>query len=235
MRAKIYSIAIDNDDGIVAGGWAQFKEWWGAVLARYNSYGTLDTTFGDGDQAKSNSAQTLINSIAIDKQGRIVVGGYQEAQSPYTGSEKNALLARYTTKLTVDDSFGDHGQVNISFVPDSDSEITSIAIDEQERIVAGGWVRESHVGGVALRFALTRLTDDDFDPEFGEDNGKVLTKVTGDQTLHCLAIDHEGRIVAGGWATPARVVFPPLAVLLAGLAILATVGILATLGIFWAG
>ena len=80
-----YAVAIQADGKIVAGG---------GVLARYNSDGTLDTSFGeDGIVAAPAGA------LAIQADGKIVVGG--------------GALARYNSDGTLDSTFGDRGVADV--------------------------------------------------------------------------------------------------------------------------
>jgi uncharacterized delta-60 repeat protein len=67
-------------------------------LARYNSDGTLDATFGNGGIVTTAPGyDNSSNAIAIDSLGRIVVAGYVDDDS---------VLARYNSDGSLDNTFG---------------------------------------------------------------------------------------------------------------------------------
>ena len=110
------------------------------MLVRYNTDGTLDTTFGSGGIALGLCGST--NALALQVDGRIVVAG--------TGcgtARGDFLLARYTTNGTLDASFGRGGRVLTSFARNWD-EARGVAIQVDGKIVVSG------VSG--SRFALAR-------------------------------------------------------------------------------
>ncbi len=74
------SVAIDADGKILAGGVSKVGFYTDFTLARYNTNGSLDTTFDtDGIVTTSfGSEYDDINSIAIDADGKIVAGGVHQ-------------------------------------------------------------------------------------------------------------------------------------------------------------
>ena len=74
------------------------------ALARYNSDGSLDTTFGTGGKVTTGfgSNDAIAISVVIQPDGKIVVAGSNTA-SP-TGSDY--ALARYNSDGSLDTSFG---------------------------------------------------------------------------------------------------------------------------------
>jgi uncharacterized delta-60 repeat protein len=111
---EVNTIAIQSDGKILAGGfaqagWQQGGAWW---LARYNSNGTLDNTFGTGGIVRTafvNMYDEHVTAIVIQPDGKIVATGY----TLNVGIETypTLILARYNTDGTLDTSFGQSGKV----------------------------------------------------------------------------------------------------------------------------
>jgi uncharacterized delta-60 repeat protein len=70
-------------------------------LARYNTDGTLDTTFSEDGIQTTSFGHWYAPSIAIQSDGRIVFAG----QSYNEEYETNFVLARYNTDGTLDSTF----------------------------------------------------------------------------------------------------------------------------------
>jgi uncharacterized delta-60 repeat protein len=103
------------------------------ALARYDSTGTLDRTFG-GDGRVVN-AFGWATDMAIDSQGRLVVVGYTD---PPSDELPDSTLVRYLPSGNLDPTFGDDGRVITSGGPHSWSQPWSLAIDSHGRIVTVG-------------------------------------------------------------------------------------------------
>jgi uncharacterized delta-60 repeat protein len=127
-----FSAAATQKDGkvVAAGGTGANNN--DILLARYNTDGSLDTTFGNGGYASTtvpNGGQlNNINTVAIDSQGRIVVAGLMQA----TDGSYPPFLARYLSNGTLDTSFGDQGIVILSTGMGNPN---SIAIDGSDGIL----------------------------------------------------------------------------------------------------
>jgi uncharacterized delta-60 repeat protein len=143
-------VAIDGNDRIVAvgsaGAWVN-KKW---ALARYNTDGSLDTSFsGDGKvMTDFTSRHEDASDVSIQQDGKIVAGGDAGYRFNRTADSKLAL-ARYNTNGSLDSSFGGDGKVFTNFTRKEDG-AARIAIQGDGKIVAAGWA-----GGFAT-FAIAR-------------------------------------------------------------------------------
>jgi uncharacterized delta-60 repeat protein len=83
---------------------------WTVLLARYNSNGTLDTTFGTGGTVTTALTATygLGSRLALQPDGRIVVAGYEDVATP-GGTMTEGLLLRYSGNGSLDSGFGNGG------------------------------------------------------------------------------------------------------------------------------
>lgn len=103
------------------------------ILARYNTNGSLDTSFGTNgiviqDLANDHDYAT---ALAIQTNGKIVVGGYS------TLSGNNVFkLARWNSNGSLDTSFGTNGIATTTI--GTNAELNAIAIQANGKIVATG-------------------------------------------------------------------------------------------------
>lgn len=187
------ALAIDHGGRIVLGGWARIDPASSVrqfALARYTADGELDTTFDRDGKVLTDFRSTedeWIDALAIDRAGRIVVGG--------AAGDKFAL-ARYLNDGSLDTSFHHDGKVVTDFRSTRREKIAALVLDHLGRIVVAG--------AADRKFALARYTEDgDLDTSFDRD-GKVLTdfRSSSNEGASAVAIDHQGRIVAGGYALP---------------------------------
>lgn len=185
-------ILIDSSGKIVLVGQAQQTTGsflTGIGLARFNSNGTLDTTFGSGGTTLTVQSGSVIDgrSAEFDSSGKIVVGGYI-----LTGGAKDFVVARYTSAGTLDtEDFGAGGMVATDFGGTGDDAF-DVAIDGAGQIIAAGTT--------GTQFALARYNPDGtLDLTFDVD-GRQTTDVTGLVTdvIHDIVLEPDGQIVVAG-------------------------------------
>jgi uncharacterized delta-60 repeat protein len=184
------ALAVQSDGKIVAAGWIS-----GATidfaLVRYTSSGALDPTFGTGGKVTTpiGTSTDAITGIAIQPDGKIVVVGYSTI-----GATVDFALARYTVTGALDPTFGAGGKVTTP-IGATDDQATSVAIQEDGRIVAAGLA----FNGPQPDFALARYTSTGaLDATFGA-GGKVTTPIgSGDDQAYDVAIQADDKIVAAG-------------------------------------
>ncbi|HEY8186635.1 MAG TPA: hypothetical protein VIF64_11225 [Pyrinomonadaceae bacterium] len=169
-----------NSSGVIA--WA---------VARYNSDGILDASFGSGGKQILNisSASSSVQGMAIQSDGKLVLVG-----------DPDFSIMRLNQDGSPDVSFGSGGKVtaNPGSQGRSAGRAYAVAIQRipaatgEERIVVGGW-------GNSSVFALMRFRPNGaVDSTFGS-SGRANTSFFGfgDQ-IRALAIDQANRIVAAG-------------------------------------
>ena len=188
------AVAIQADGKIVAvGGEYESRSHSRFALARYNSDGTLDASFGgDGKVTTDFSAGwDGAKGVAIQADGKIVVAG--------TAGRTKFALARYSSDGTLDRTFGVNGKVRTDFTSGFDSAY-GVAIQADGRIVVVGQAG-SYYQQRDTKFALARYNSDGtLDATFGSD-GKVMTRFTsGYESATGVAIQADGKIVAAGTA-----------------------------------
>ena len=198
------SVAIQPDGKIVAAGSAThgfaLERNTDFALARYNSDGSLDTSFGSEGRVTTDfvSGNDGISDLAIDGQGKIVVGGFARNTSVSFGV--NFALARYNSDGSLDPAFGAGGRVLTDFFGFNDA-IGAIAIQSDGKIIAAGTAFAAD--GSDEDFALARYNGDgSLDTTFGS-SGKVTTDIFGgiDELLD-MVLQPDGKIVATGLVNP---------------------------------
>jgi uncharacterized delta-60 repeat protein len=189
--AVAVDLAIQRDGRIVVTGSIGA----GFAVARYNSDGSPDTSFGsDGNVITTiGTGYSEANGVAIQSDGKIVIAGLSKG----TSETWDFTLARYGADGAIDPSFGSDGVVTTDFGNTHDY-LNSIAIQANGKIVVAG---SSYQADTDSDFALARYnTDGSLDAEFGE-SGTVLTDFAGDyDTARGVAIQADGKIVAAGGA-----------------------------------
>lgn len=181
------AVAIQSDGKIVVAGYS-----WNGVdndfaVARYNSDGSLDTTFsGDGRQTTDFGADDYGFAVALQSDGKIVVAG---------SSGTNFALLRYNSNGNLDTSFDSDGRVTTD-LGGIDIGYALVLQSDGRILVAGG----SEVAGDE-DFAIVRyLSNGSLDSSFDGDGVRTIGYSTGRDRAYALALQSDGRILVGGVA-----------------------------------
>jgi uncharacterized delta-60 repeat protein len=188
----VSAIAIDQNDKIVAAGWATVGGELQFALARYNTNGSLDNTFStDGMKLTPFPDGGMANAVALQSDGKIVAAGWA-----IVNGRRQFAVARYHSNGSLDTSFSSDGKAFSNFP--NGAEANAVAIDRDGKIVAAGYVVENN----ASKFAVARFSaDGSLDTGFHQD-GMVSTSIpnsTGSEA-YGVAIDQNNSIVAVGSA-----------------------------------
>jgi uncharacterized delta-60 repeat protein len=186
------------------------------IISRYNTNGSLDTSFGISGQAASvvvAGAITVENDGVCSSACKILVGGTLLTNLNNNNSSVGAFssgngigfgLARLNSNGSVDTYFGQGGAVSTSFGP-SVAGATSFALALQangEIVAAGSAGQLGNPAGFFVPqagFALARYTSTGgLDTTFGS-SGEVTTAFkTNQASIYGLALQSDGKIVAVG-------------------------------------
>ncbi len=192
-------VAIQPDGKIVVVGGARWEKDTRFLLLRYNGDGTLDTTFSGDGKVTTNFTRRQDSAwgLAIQPDGKIVAAG----DAGLRGRDSRFAVARYNADGTLDSTFGGDGKVTTQFTR-ADDPVAGVALQPDGKIVVSGGAAWGTRGG---NFALARYnTDGKLDMSFGGD-GRVTTDFArkGD-FANAIAIQADGKLVAGGFATYSR-------------------------------
>lgn len=189
-----YDVAIQPDGKILVAGTSVSGNNDRFALARYNTDGTLDTTFGSDGKVITSvlGADDDGQSVALQSDGKIIVAGYS-----YNGSNGwDFALVRYNTDGSVDSSFDSDGTV-VTPIGSGNDYGYDVAIQSDGKILLAG---ESDNGN-NIDFALVRYNNDgSLDNTFDSD-GIVTTPVGSTNDIgQSVAIQSDGKILVAGYS-----------------------------------
>jgi uncharacterized delta-60 repeat protein len=186
-----YGVAIQDDGKIVAIGasWSSTVDF---SLARFNSDGSLDTTFGTDGKVLTTigSGVDYGSAVVIQEGGKIVVAGYSN-----NGSNDDFALVRYNSDGNLDPTFGTGGKVTTP-IGNGNDHGAAVALLDTSKIVVAGYSNN----GSDDDFALVRYNSDgSLDTTFGA-GGKVTTPIgNGNDYGSAVALQDDGKLVMAGY------------------------------------
>lgn len=206
------SVTIDRSGRIVVAGVTNEPD--PAVAAmRFTRAGFLDTSFGNAGLARLQAGTgEVVNDVATDSSGRVLVAGQALSNSPVPTTPTPAfMVARFDAFGRADVNFGERSEdfqlddgVNIFPVGAGESGATGVLIDGS-RIYVAGFGTEQEAGQPAeKRLALARLDSNGaLDEDFGSgDDGIVVVDFGLPATAQELDRADDGKIVVVGNTLP---------------------------------
>ncbi len=167
------SVALQSDGKIIIAGYSKNSGGkYDFSLIRLNTDGSLDASFGNGGKVTASLSSDADKSyaVAIQSDGKIVVGGYAVRNTDYS----DFAVARFNADGSLDASFDSDGMVTTAFCSNCVSEIYGIGIQSDGKIVAIGENYDDD--NWDMDFALARYdTNGALDATFGN-NGISLQK-----------------------------------------------------------
>ncbi len=160
------------------------------TVTRYNSDGSLDTSFAGGGIYRLPAAvQQSGDGLTLQADGKILLVGYS-----YPASQNDFLLVRLNADGSPDTSFGGGDGVVTTDLSSNDA-ATTVVVQADGKILVGGYTT-----GAGLDFMVARyLADGSLDTSFGN-NGIVTTTFGGSASdvLNSLVVQPDGKIVVAG-------------------------------------
>lgn len=137
------------------------------ALARFDTNGSIDSSFGVGGRVTSRFegfTTEEANGVVAQPDGKIIAAGFAQS-STIIG---DFALARYNSNGTLDNNFNTGGKVTLDILGVNDF-ANAIALQSDGKFVVGGYAVSS-IGGAFTQFAVARLnptvtlsTPSDFD------------------------------------------------------------------------
>ena len=152
------------------------------AVVRYNSNGSLDTSFDSDGKITTNLGSTdIAYSIALQDDGKILVAGV---------SSSNFAVVRYDSNGSLDTSFGSAGKVITDIGTNTTDTAYSVSVQADGKIIVAG-VSSSN-------FAVVRYdSNGSLDTSFGS-AGKVITNLGGTDTAYSVSVQANGKIIVAG-------------------------------------
>lgn len=168
------------------------------AVARFNTDGTIDSTFGTSGQVSFNigSFDDYGAGVAVQTDGKIMIGGYTILDSNF--SKYDFAAVRLNSDGTFDDSYGTNGIVVTSVIDNGRNYAEQMLIQPDNKTVLMGFVG---VGSNDDDMGMVRFDiDGNLDATFGT-GGKVTTDVNGRYDYgKAIAIQPDHKIILTGYS-----------------------------------
>ena len=183
MKSFATDVALQTDGKIVMSGYTWENVTGDVFVIRLNTDGSLDNTFGTDGVALVSNSTDVTESIAVQSDGKILIGGY---------TDDSFTVARFNTDGTLDTDFGNNGWSIVGF--GSPSYIKDITLQDDGKIVAAGFAI-----GAAYQMAAARLNaDGTIDNTFGSNGAVAFNVGDGNDFAFAVAVDDNGKVLIGG-------------------------------------
>ncbi|MGE0636833.1 MAG: T9SS type A sorting domain-containing protein [Bacteroidia bacterium] len=187
IRDAGLSVMLQTDGKIVGVGYSDNGNSWKFSMVRYNTDGSIDSTFGTNGKVLANNGGAEAATLQPDQ--KILLSG-STGSSPLS-SDSYALL-RFNIDGSPDSSFGTYGRVNTTF-GDYDHRGFGVIVQPDNKIVQCGTLRNQ-----VTKFTLTRFeVDGSLDSTFGT-NGSVITDMQEFGETYFLSLQNDGKIIQSG-------------------------------------
>lgn len=195
------AVALQPDGKIVLAGHSDAGGKGDIAVVRLNApAGTLDSSYGLGTGGSrvdvgvyisgGTSTDDIVRSIAIQPDGKILVGGSTTAR----GTQDFAVVRLRSPEGTLDPSFGADGHGAAVIDLGGESEGRKMALQANGKIlVAGTTVHSGQTDPAVIRLQPNGTLDTSFG-----DGGERVVEMPGTQLVNTLAIAPDGKIVVGG-------------------------------------
>lgn len=188
-----YDLAIQSDGKIIVVGKTYQGTNYDIAIARYNTNGTLDNTFGYGGLIVKDlqNYDDIGQAVILQPDGKILIAG-----TTFNGSFiRDFCLLRYNSNGTPDNSFGVNGAITAD-IGNIFEYATSLALQTDGKIIVGGYSANNLNN---TDFAIVRFNSNgSIDNTFGS-NGIVKTAIgSGNDDLYSIKIQSDGKILAAG-------------------------------------
>jgi uncharacterized delta-60 repeat protein len=195
------AVTLQPDGRIVAVGEAKGAVTGDFLIARFNSDGSPDGSFGGGDGVELVPVGALsdqADAVAIGPEGKIAATGLADL----TGSNEALAVVVLKANGEPDPSFGGDGSVTKETAENYDKGVAIAMFGDGGILVA-----DNNAAGGGAGFVLMKLlADGEYDPGFGGGDGIVFTElpVEGAEGISAgrindFAVQPDGRIVAAGY------------------------------------
>jgi uncharacterized delta-60 repeat protein len=199
--SQFFDVVRQPDGKLVAAGYRTLTPKH-LLVARFETDGTLDATFGTGgmvETAVGTGQIAVADEVVLQPDGKIVVAGYA------LQGDVVLVLARYETDGSLDATFGSGGIVTLA--GPGDQYAFALVLQSDGKLVAAGAGFEPTAAD--WRSVLVRFdTDGTLDATFG--TGGVVTR-SGSQ-IDAILQQPDGKLVAAGYYQPGVAFFPHFAV-----------------------
>ena len=196
-----YSVALAPNNKIMVAGYNSSQHF---SVARLNSDGTLDKSFGGTGRVDTNlgSGQDIGRSVIVQADGKILVAGYSDLGR--NNGDADFAVVRYNIDGTLDATFGSNGKVttavgNPAWGGDYAYRVGLAA--DGSIIVSGSCSTLTGSNTKSRDFAIVKYkANGTIDTSFSSDGIATATIGTADDQGTCQYVQLDGKILIGGWS-----------------------------------
>lgn len=190
VNDAIETVITQPDGRILVGGYSQPSGNYLWTLARYNSDGTQDNSFGTNGfiTTSFNSNLSLIKKVRLQTDEKIVAIGYVN-----NGSNDDVSVARYNADGSLDNTFGNNGIITTPIGGNNDRGTAGVLQPDGKIVVFGDYDAGGHDAVFLLRFNSNGTLDNSFGT-----NGKVVTQIGNYDGARDILLQSDGKIVITG-------------------------------------
>jgi len=173
--SSILAMAIQPDGKIVlAGQFMDYNSTGMKKIVRLNADGSLDATFNSSESFTDASDYEVINTIALQPDGKIIVGGFLK-----TSDQESDGLARLNTD----------GSIDTTFVSGTGAAIKSLLLQPDGKIIIAG--NFGYYNGIQSLYIARINTDGSLDTSFSSGQGAPYG-------IQSIALQPNGKIIIAG-------------------------------------
>jgi uncharacterized delta-60 repeat protein len=201
------SVTLQSDGKIVVAGFASFGGLYKFALARFNTDGSLDPTFGTGGRVITDlgtGGSSFAYGVVVQADGKIVAAGYA---GDGTGSSRFALV-RYNANGTLDTTgFGTNGITLTNALTSTNNYVFALAIQADQKLVVAGQMNNPVGAPNALAVVARYKTDGTLDTAGFGTGGFTLLQVSSflaPSQLDAVIIQPDQKVLVSGWVQNAN-------------------------------
>ena len=184
-----HTAVVQPDGKIIVAGEAGESSTYKVAVARYNTDGTLDTSFGNSGTllVTVGTARSYARNIAVQPDGKIVIGAYT-----YDDIAGDFAVVRLNADGTLDNSFGTNG---ITIIDNGSHEVVdAMTLLSDGKILLAG---NNYDNFLAARFN----TDGSLDTSFGTNGWATTVFDSSYSQVKDATTQNDGKILLSGFAS----------------------------------
>jgi len=204
----ILDLALQTDGKIVATGFSQsFTTFHDVAVARYNTNGTLDITFADAGIFKADlgGLADFGTSVAIQDDGKIVIGGHKEFAMVTGIPEYDAAIIRLNTDGSYDEAFGENGVAYFRLTEQA-TYVNDVVMQADGSIIFTGQT-VNYSASIFDIYVARIKPDGSLDISFGDEGVKHMDLFGTDDYAESLTIQEDGKILVCGYSVSSADVY----------------------------
>ncbi|MDG2427805.1 MAG: delta-60 repeat domain-containing protein, partial [Acidimicrobiales bacterium] len=201
------SLAFRSDGSVVVGGWDDNNQSKAAAL-RMVTIGFAADGGGGGPFSSSHSPQTdrefwsgktdSAEEVLLLADGRYAFVGHAGSSTSVSGGNYECVVMVRGADAFRDNSFAGNGKLFVSFHGSNNDRCYAGALQDDGKILVGGWVYTSGANGRDLALARVDPSDGTLDASFGSSGKVIYNAGGGGENIKAIDVQADGKILVAG-------------------------------------